>query len=111
MRKAGRVAVAFGDVQACSITEVRMSETGTETAFATSDVRWRSEDFGYIVALPNGDIDMYDQGVQDLLNRERVLLSDINAHRLREFAFTSRGFHLRHPLIVSIELSRSCELR
>ncbi|WP_315774055.1 MULTISPECIES: radical SAM/SPASM domain-containing protein [unclassified Bradyrhizobium] len=74
-------------------------------------LRWRREEFGCIVARPDGDIDLYDHSVSRLLEQERIATTELDQHRLRGFTAVSEQFHLRHPLIVSIEISRACELK
>lgn len=79
--------------------------------FPTNEVRWRDEEFGYIIALPNGDIDFYDFEAASLLEAAEVSVDELDKHRLNNFTYVPNQFHLRHPLIVSIELSKQCELR
>lgn len=78
---------------------------------AARTLRVREEDFGYIVARPDGDIDIYDRSAADLLARDQIDVTELDAHRLRRLEYESHQFHLRHPLIVTIELSTTCELR
>jgi radical SAM protein with 4Fe4S-binding SPASM domain len=81
--------------------------------FRRSDILARREDFGWIVALPNAEIDLYEDSVARLLDvppEAWVPREALEAHKLAALAVDPRAFHLSAPLVVAIEVTRECNL-
>jgi radical SAM protein with 4Fe4S-binding SPASM domain len=72
------------------------------------NVRIRKEYFGFILAFSDGEIGFYSDGVADLLLRGATR-SDLEPLRLHSLP-VCEGFHLKSPLIVWFEITRSCNL-
>ncbi len=71
-------------------------------------LRYSKESFGYLVAFPDGAIEMYDDGAAEVLGHARTQ-EDLEPYRLREFTI-GPNFHLNSPLIVWFEVTRRCNL-
>lgn len=71
-------------------------------------VRIRKEDFGYILAFASGEIGFYTDAVGQLL-LQGVTHGGLEAYRLQSLS-VGEHFHLRAPLIVWFEITRSCNL-
>jgi radical SAM protein with 4Fe4S-binding SPASM domain len=72
------------------------------------DVRIRKEDFGYVLAFRTGEIGFYDERAAALL-LSGASQADLERYRLRSLPVRP-AFHLRAPLIVWFEITRSCNL-
>lgn len=73
------------------------------------DLRYSREDFGYLVAFPDGSINLYTDEAAKIFP-EAVDKADLEQFRLRRMNVGS-NFHLRRPLIVWFEVTRACDLR
>jgi AdoMet-dependent heme synthase len=73
------------------------------------DLRYSREDFGYLVAFPDGSIDLYTHEAAKIFP-EAVAKADLEQFRLRRMKVGS-DFHLRRPLIVWFEVTHACDLR
>ena len=73
------------------------------------DLRYSREDFGYLVAFPDGSIDLYTDQAAKVLP-VAVGKADLEPFRLRRLK-VGADFHLRSPLIVWFEVTRACDLR
>lgn len=73
------------------------------------DIRYSREDFGYLVVFPDGTIDLYTHGVAKLFPDAKDK-NDFEPFRLNRLT-VSPEFHLRSPLIVWFEVTKSCDLR
>lgn len=71
-------------------------------------LRFSEEDFGYLVVFPDGGIDLYDKDAAPLLH-EGSTRHDLEEYRLKQLP-VSPGFHLKSPLIVWFEVTRTCNL-
>lgn len=81
--------------------------------FKRKDILARQEDFGWIVALPNATIDFYDYSVSSILDRnddQSISEAELIPHLLQVIKIKADKFYLRHPLIVSLEVTRKCSL-
>jgi radical SAM protein with 4Fe4S-binding SPASM domain len=72
-------------------------------------VRYRKEDFGYLVAFPDGYVGMYQDSVLPLVR------AGLSAEECAEHAVTtlpvSRDFHFAAPCMAWLEITRRCNLR
>ncbi len=71
-------------------------------------LRYSKEDFGYLVAFPDGYIDLYDADASTYL-ATASRREDLEPYRLKSFPAGAQ-FHLRSPLIVWLEVTRKCNL-
>jgi radical SAM protein with 4Fe4S-binding SPASM domain len=72
-------------------------------------VRYSREDFGYLVAFPDGSIGLYTNSAGTLLESGSASPEQMEPHRLKQFLIKD-NFHLRTPLIVWFEVTRRCNL-
>jgi len=72
-------------------------------------VRYSREDFGYLVAFPDGSLGLYNETASGLLESNSASPALMEPHRLKQILVTD-NFHLRTPLIVWFELTRRCNL-
>lgn len=72
-------------------------------------VRYRKEDFGYLVAFPDGHVGMYEDSVLPLVE------AGLSAEECAEHALASlpvsRDFHFAGPCMAWLEITRRCNLR
>ncbi|WP_020672458.1 radical SAM protein [Amycolatopsis nigrescens] len=72
-------------------------------------VRYRKEDFGYLVAFPHGHVGMYEDSVLPLVE------AGLSAEECRAHALTSlpvsEDFHFVAPCMAWLEITRRCNLR
>lgn len=72
-------------------------------------VRYRKEEFGYLVAFPDGHVAMYEDSVLPLVR------SGLSADECAEHALASlpvaRDFHFAAPCMAWLEITRRCNLR
>jgi AdoMet-dependent heme synthase len=71
-------------------------------------LRYSKEPFGYLVAFPDGSIDLYRDDVAPLLGGDPAR-SSLQDYRLERFPVPP-DFHLNSPLIVWFEVTRKCNL-
>src|SRR5579859_102844 len=72
-------------------------------------VRYRKEEFGYLVAFPDGHMGMYDDGVLPLA--QAGLSQEECAGHLLHTLRVSREFHFSAPCMAWVEITRRCNLR
>jgi radical SAM protein with 4Fe4S-binding SPASM domain len=72
-------------------------------------VRYRKEDFGYLVAFPDGHVGMYENSVLPLVE------AGLSADQCRDHALATlpvpRDFHFAAPCMAWLEITRRCNLR
>lgn len=72
-------------------------------------VRYRKEEFGYLVAFPDGHVGMYDDDVLPLA------AAGLSADECRDHVLAtlsvSRDFHFAAPCMAWLEITRRCNLR
>lgn len=73
------------------------------------NLRHSKEDFGYLIAFPDGEIGLFKDGVADILDvaRDKAEFEPFRLERLT----VPPNFHLKRPLIVWFEVTRACDLR
>ncbi|NUT54040.1 MAG: radical SAM protein [Saccharothrix sp.] len=72
-------------------------------------VRYREEDFGYLVAFPDGHVGMYDRDVLPLVRAGRSG-EECAGHALATLD-VPRDFHFAAPCMAWLEITRTCNLR
>lgn len=72
-------------------------------------VRYRKEEFGYLVALPDGHVGIYDDGVLPLV-QAGLSAAECGDHALAKLS-VSREFHFTAPCMAWLEITRKCNLR
>jgi radical SAM protein with 4Fe4S-binding SPASM domain len=72
-------------------------------------VRYRKEEFGYLVAFPDGHVGMYDDGVLPLVEAG-LSAAECGDHVLGTLP-VSRDFHFAAPCMAWLEITRKCNLR
>jgi len=72
-------------------------------------VRYREEEFGYLVAFPDGHVGMYDRGVLPLA-QAGLSAEECASHQLITLP-VSREFHFSAPCMAWLEITRKCNLR
>jgi len=72
-------------------------------------VRYSRENFGYLVAFPDGSIGLYNDSASGLLESNSASPEQMELHRLKQLSVAD-NFHLRTPLIVWFEFTRKCNL-
>lgn len=72
-------------------------------------LRYSREDFGYLVAFPDGSINLYSEDAGKVLpsTSGKAALEPFRLQRMTVDA----NFHLKSPLIVWFEVTRACDLR
>jgi radical SAM protein with 4Fe4S-binding SPASM domain len=72
-------------------------------------VRYREEEFGYLVAFPDGHVGMYDREVLPLA-QAGLSAEECASHQLITLP-VSREFHFSAPCMAWLEITRKCNLR
>jgi radical SAM protein with 4Fe4S-binding SPASM domain len=72
-------------------------------------VRYREEEFGYLVAFPDGEVGMYRHSVLPLV--EAGLSAEECAEHVLVTLPVSREFHFAAPCMAWLEITRRCNLR
>lgn len=74
----------------------------------TPRVRYNAEDFGFLVGMPDGEMLLVNPAAVSVLH-ERTARAELAPFLLSEIV-AERGFHLRTPPLVWLELTRKCNL-
>lgn len=76
---------------------------------SSAHLRFSREDFGYLVAFPDGTIALYTAAAGALLAAGDASIEALEPYRLTQLP-VGNNFHLRSPLIVWFEVTRRCNL-